>query len=464
MTMNDLGWLAVLAMVACEAKDDAPRAEGETCVECTESTSSTFGGGCVAWNEWDCEEGLYCERSWSNTCRRFRAAGESCDERIDLCGDDAFCVEGQCRARPVAGERCEAALPCVAPLVCNGGGAPDDPRAGICAPPEGDVGAPCAWYVTAGGPVTGGFRALHCREGLVCAPLAGIDARAPSADDFDASGCHAIDEDGRTNADGRCLGWPGTCQAAGQGVRGAPCAGHAGCASNVCVRVPPPILGAGWDGLLPFAAAWPGVCAGADDAIGDPVCRTGAGCDLSCGAHGDCLPGMLCADWGKCYPMYQADLGDRCGQHDRTPTRADERWCRVGATCDVDRVECRVAGDTPAGADCASDVECAPGLVCASTCVSPSGLGEPCSAERRCSFDFRCDAETLRCETPGLVGQGGDCARDDDCGKGLHCEDERGSCQWYAREGEACSAQFLPCEPGLTCHLVGDTAAGTCGR
>src|SRR5690606_27352853 len=122
------------------------------------------------------------------------------------------------------------------------------------------------------------------------------------ADAFDANGCHAIDEDGRTNSDGRCLGWPGTCQAAGLGARGAPCTGHAGCASDVCVRVAPPILGAGWDGLLPFTAAWPGVCAGAEDAIADPVCPTGAGCDLSCEAHGDCLPGTLCTDWGKCHP------------------------------------------------------------------------------------------------------------------------------------------------------------------
>lgn len=457
--------LGVVGLAGCDGRDDSPRGEGEICWQCTESTSSTFGGGCVAWDEWQCLEGLHCDRAWSNTCRALRTAGETCDDRIELCGADAFCgPDRRCVARPTLGARCDAAVPCVEPLVCNGGGAPDDPRAGTCTPEVGEIGAPCTWQLRAGGAVTGGFMTRHCSEGLACVPLAAVDAAPVTAAQFDPHGCVAVDEDGRTNQDGRCLGWPGVCRAPGQGARGAPCAGDAACASGPCVRLAPPRMGAGWDALPPYAAAWPGVCAGADDAIGEPLCPAGAGCDLACASHADCLPGTLCTPFGgRCHSMYQVDVGDWCGQYDMLATFADDRWCRVGMTCDVDAMECRPAGTTLDGAACAAHADCAPGLVCAGTCMPPSGLGEPCDVDRRCAFELRCDRDALTCEAPGPGHQGGGCAHDDDCGKGLHCEDEHDVCQWLAREGHACSAQSQPCEPDLVC-AADATGAGVCAR
>ncbi|MCC6622429.1 MAG: hypothetical protein IT385_14290 [Deltaproteobacteria bacterium] len=439
-------------VAACDPHDDAPRGEGEVCYLCTESTSGTFGGGCAAWDEWECQPGLFCDGVTSNTCTRYRAPGEACGPS-ELCSDAGVCgPQGTCLARPTLSARCDAQIPCVAPLVCNSGGAPDDPRAGTCTEPLGQVGDACAWRHT-----TRGFVGSHCAAGLSCVPQVGVDDAPLTPDRFATDGCAAIDEDGYTNADGRCLGWPGTCQAPGQGARGAPCAGDDACGEGPCVRLPPPLLDAGQGEPVPYTAPWPGVCAAASDAIVDPVCRAGGGCALACATSDDCLPGTLCTPFGgRCHAMRLVAAGAWCGQYDMRPTFADDRWCRVGLTCDLDAMTCRAAGTTAAGAACAAHADCAPGLVCAGTCVAPAGAGEPCDAARRCDFDLRCDRGAEICEPPGPVQSGGACGHDDDCGRGLYCEDDHDTCQWLARLGEPCSEASLACEPGLTCALEGE--------
>ncbi len=461
------GWLllaALVTLVGCESPLNQVRGVGEDCVDCIGGGGTYLGGGCTDWHIYACVEGSYCAPNYQ-TCRAFALTGEPCNAN-DLCASGLVCGHGgQCEAPRAQGARCTADSLCVEGTACNSGGAPEDPLAGTCEPLAAPASAPCAWSA---GPL--GWTGRGCAEGLTCAPLASFDAAAVGSSSNEAAAtqaCPAIVEQPGSDAGagdlGACLGWPGTCAEPGLGGRGAPCTADEGCASGKCALLPPPLTGPGADPLA-LRSAWPGVCAGEGDPLADTLCKAGSGCELPCASHADCFPGTLCnMQWQKCFPLYQGDLGARCGQRQVLHRFADDRWCGLGLACDVDALTCRLARGGSAGAACESTEDCAGGHVCAGACAPHGQVGDPCDADRRCDFDLRCSRATNLCELPGPADSGGDCAGDAACGKGLYCEAARSTCQWLARDGEPC-APWQPCEPGLRCDPPDAATAGTCVR
>jgi|GEM_PF-2580576 len=462
-------WKAVVTAVAvavvaggCEA--EPPRGLNETCVECAGGSSGGewvgVGAACTSWKHYDCVEGLYCNLGWQ-ACLPPSPEGDFCDERI-ICEDGLVCGKGKptvCERPVPRGERCTSLSTCEEGLVCNAGGVPGDPQVGTCEPPEGGVGAPCAWWVGE----RGASRHEGCAAGATCAPPTLPDPGAVELSE-DPTRCDALRGNVNVKDQLACLGFAGTCAPGGGLGRGEACVEDAACASGRCVWVfPPARTQAMIDAGVRLVSPWPGVCAGPEDGGTESLCLASSGaCDIPCDSTDDCLPGLAC--WhGQCGARHQVLEGKRCGEADASVWPPLDDYCALSLTCDVTTLKCRPVGPGEDGAPCEAVEACAARHSCArGTCRPYGGDGDACDAARVCEVGLRCAHEARVCEVPGPLAEGEACETHAACGAGLFCWDctdeptlpagacEAPRCTPYRREGEGCPNG--ECAPGLECR------------
>lgn len=462
-------WLATAAVVVLAACEQKPLGLDERCIVCSAGSGRYLQSGCGGTTELPCEEGLYCNDS-TGSCAAFVGLGAECNDDTDyLCDPSLVCFNLLCTERIADGAPCAAGSPPCAPTShCNGGGAPDDPRAGICAPSAGDAGAPCAWFGSGQG-----FSAQGCADALACVPDVGFDVAAARAAHLTPNPC-PLDLEDTALGDNGCLGWPGHCAVVGALERGAPCVDDRSCASGQCVWLPPPRVETG-NNAPPLHAPWPGVCAGPDDDVPGGVCLDRLpGCGVPCAAHGDCFTGTVC-DHGTCVAALTRDVGDECGAPTTPP---DDAFCGAGLACHLDEYgygTCRLEGPGEDGALCDAHDDCAGGHRCElGVCRSEGELGETCDFDRRCGPGLHCSYSTETCVAPGPLGQGADCTDDESCGANLVCSVETGRCEGRAFFGSFCSSPDFDgdgapdttsrCDVGLVCVVDEQTGFGACAR
>lgn len=445
-----LAWSLVLA--ACE---EPPRQLEEACIVC--NAGRGYWDGCGSRIELACVEGLYCNDT-NGACSAYAGVGDDCNDSTDyLCDPSLVCFNLLCAERLADGAACvSSSVPCETNSFCNGGGAPEDPRAGTCTPVDGSEGASCAWFARE---ENGRWDSRGCAEGLACVPDVELDPAAAAATHGTENPCPLFLEDLALGDDG-CLGWPGHCAAPGLLERGAPCVDDRSCASGLCVVLAPPRVEVG-NNAAPLHAPWPGVCAGPADVVPNGECSEMTGCGMPCEEHADCLAGTLCSGT-TCWPKYVQDLGDGCGAPDTPP---HEDFCGVGLACQQDTWgygTCRLEGSGTDGASCMSHEDCAAHHNCAhGQCALERAAGEACDYALRCAAELDCSMATHTCTTPGTLGQGVDCAAEPECGVGLYCSPETGRCEGRAGLGYHCTESYS-CDVGLVCVVDVATGNGTC--
>lgn len=452
--------LTALAATACAG--EPPRGLSEKCVECAGGSSGGEWVGvdaaCTSWRHYDCEEGLYCNLGWQ-ACLPPSPAGDLCDERI-ICAEGLICGKGQprvCEPPVPRGEVCGHLSTCVEGLECNAGGAPGDPRAGTCEPPDGGAGAPCAWWMGR----RGQGRGQGCAAGMTCAPASLPDPEGVVFSD-EAEHCTALRDRVDVEDQPGCLGFAGTCATSGSLMRGQPCIEDAACANGRCVWVQPPqVVGA--MAQMRLVSPWPGVCTGPEDGGSESACLASSGqCDIPCESTDDCLPGLLC--WrGGCTARHQVLEGRRCGESDHAEWPPLDAYCALGLTCDIEALECREIGAGGDGDPCEEVADCGARHACAHGVCRPYGMqGAACDAARVCEIGLRCSRSRLVCEVPGSLTVGEACETDESCAAGLFCWDcpndpnvpeglcATPQCEPVRGEGQGCLAGA--CGPGLECR------------
>lgn len=203
----------------------------------------------------------------------------------------------------------------------------------------------------------------------------------------------------------------------------------------------------------------------------------------------DCAPGLGCSRLptssplatspsidaqGSCVPV--GDLGDacfgdaECGFHVRQGELAEGERRRERLYCSQADGTCqlrRKAGETCAYSDRESSspppetllVRCDDGLFCdpvTDVCVAACERGAPCASDESCGEEGDLVCIAGRCDLPRA--EGGPCAEEADCEKGLRCapskepESEGLACTKGDPNGEACVAHGACasgfCEPG----------------
>lgn len=202
--------------------------------------------------------------------------------------------------------------------------------------------------------------------------------------------------------------------------------------------------------------------------------------DAHCRSATECGCGFAGPDPDTCVPELEARWKVRAEQAQQRGLRYDAA-CLAGLTAEIESYGCywpggpsplcenfcavfhgdRAEGDACEGDDpLASD--CAQGLTCQDgTCVPPCaallgrGQGEPCGNELWgqyddcapglwCSWSGQCEP-TAELDQPCL---------DSECGPGLHCYWQTGTCVAAPTEGQRCDE--LPCAEGLSCRWEND--------
>ncbi|MBX3234463.1 MAG: hypothetical protein KIT84_09360 [Labilithrix sp.] len=191
--------------------------------------------------------------------------------------------------------------------------------------------------------------------------------------------------------------------------------------------------------------------------------------------------------------LYRADRAEACYAAYAATYGADECANVTSTFTDPAGTACREAfvGTGPNGASCAGDHECVDGLTCVGysestegRCVAPPALGAPCGPAKvdgggaaiekesvlafgdhpSCVAGAECDPTSGTCvaakPAKDPAPEGGPCATDDDCVRGLHC-DATQKCAARKPAGSACTGALVSSECAGRCD-ADSGEPGTC--
>lgn len=229
---------------------------------------------------------------------------------------------------------------------------------------------------------------------------------------------------------------PATCgQARGQRYPGATCALDAQCTSGFCAREATPMGAPSTCGRCMERARENALCGSAATPN-----------DLPCGENLTCLMGRCTSRTAN--PRRLDEPCNETRTEGRT-TFVHEMPCQAGLICAHSRDRDPVCSRAPSAGDPCLRGLCAAGHICVDDrCKAPPGLGDPCLPNGRCPLFLRCEPGSTRCVARPVVGEGGLCGADAECGDGLQCgATQRGappSCRADLGEGAPCTVGGHP--------------------
>ncbi|TNE50471.1 MAG: hypothetical protein EP343_08380 [Deltaproteobacteria bacterium] len=212
-------------------------------------------------------------------------------------------------------------------------------------------------------------------------------------------------------------------------------------------------------------------------------CATGKSENDSCGSSIECNQGLSCVekkcqfDGKACSQDSDCTGKERCtGRKCLEPAGSgspclDTKGCLAPFVCDTKGVcvDTGKPGTKGTGEACEKAEDCQRGLACDPNdkkCIEGGGVGAPCKSSQDCNTDLAC-ANTSVCAKkgdPGTAGAGEDCTVPTDCQATLTCG-TGGKCasNGLLGEGSNCAGNEN-CEQGLLCATVKGSTTGQCSK